>query len=143
MPRLDMTWVSITGQRGKLGSYNMPEQTLERSFGCPRQLSDRSHAHFSKPSPRHRADAPHQLDRKITQEIELSSRINDDEPVRLRDLRSNLCQMFRACDANGNRQAQLCSHPASNGARNFRRRSKQMSTPCYVCESLIDREPFD
>ena len=76
-------------------------------------------------------------------EIGLGSGIDDDEPIRLRDLRSNLCQMFRARDANRNRQAQLCSHAASNGARNFRRRSKQMSTPCYVCESLINREPFD
>src|SRR5689334_247658 len=114
----------------------MAEKVLERPFGGLRQLPDRSHARCSKPRPGYRANTPHQLDWKIVQKFTLRSGIDDDQPIRFRDLRSNLCQVLGARNANGNRQAELCSHTTPNGVRNLSRRSKQTCASRYVRESL-------
>src|ERR1700732_1896965 len=74
-------------------------------------------------------------------EIEFRSGIDDDEAVRLRHLRSNLCEVLRTRDANRNRQTKFHSHTASNDARDLGRRSEQVWGLCYVGERLIDEEP--
>ena len=101
--RPDFPGIAIPRQRTKLVAQGAPEQPLQSPSRDLRQLPDLEHAHLRKSGLGDRAHAPHQFDRQVVQEFELFFRGDHDEPVRFGDLRSDLGEVFRACDADRDR----------------------------------------
>jgi hypothetical protein len=57
-------------------------------------LTDGGDANLGEPRLGGRTDAPHQRYGQLVEELELSLRIDDDQSIRLRDLRCDLRQVF-------------------------------------------------
>src|SRR5262245_19609602 len=100
-------------------------------------------ANLSQPHPRNRADSPHQLDRKVAEEIQLGLGIDYHQPVRFGHLRGNLCQVLGARHTDRDWKAKLCAHTATYRPRDLRRRTEKVRTPSDVSKGLINGNPFD
>jgi hypothetical protein len=95
-PRLDLSRVAVPRQRRQFFSSGVPEQPLERRRRARRQLTDRRDADRCEPRFGGRTDAPHQSHGQVVEEFALALRIDDDQSVRLDDLRGDLGQVLGA-----------------------------------------------
>ena len=140
---LDGTRVGVECKRAQLLAGGGAEQFFERLSRRRGELADGRHAKIGESSLGGRTDAPHQLDRKVVQELKLGRRIDDAHAVGLCHLRGNLGEMFGAGDADRDRQAELVAHTAADDLGDRRRRPEQMLGSSHVCEGLIDRDALD
>ena len=77
----------------------MPKQSLHGLGRALRQLTDGGDADLGEPRLGGRTHAPHERDGQFVKELEFSIWIDDDQSIRLRDLRCDLCQVLGARDA--------------------------------------------
>ena len=72
----------------------MPKQSLDGLRRALSQLTDGGDADPGEPRLGGGAHAPHQRDGQFVKELELSTRIDDDQSIRLGDLRGDLRQVL-------------------------------------------------
>jgi hypothetical protein len=92
--RLDLPRVAVPRERGQLSSRRVPKQSLHGLRRAPRQLTDGGDADPGEPRLGGRAHAPHQCDGQLVKELEFGIWIDDDQSIRLRDLRCDLRQVL-------------------------------------------------
>src|SRR5215469_9813504 len=141
--RLDFPWVAVPRQRRQLVPYRMAKQRLQRPSPNLRQLPNRADADLGQPRLGDRAHSPHQLDREVVKEIELSLGIDDHQPVGFGHLRGDFREVLSARHSDRDRKSQLRSHAASDRFRNFGRRTKEMDAARDIGKGLVDGNPFD
>ena len=76
-------------------------------------------------------------------ELEFSIRIDDDQSIRLGDLRGNLRQVLGPRHADRHRQAKLGAHAGPDRPGDLCRGTKQMRAPGHVGERLVDGDTLD
>ena len=76
------------------------------------------------------------------QELQLRGGIDDHQPVGLGHLRGDFRQMFRACYADRDRQAEFRPHAPPDRARNLGRRTEEMGAARDIGKGLVDGDPL-
>src|SRR5215471_7994928 len=127
--RLEFPWVVVPRQRRQLVPYRVAEQRLQRPPPKLRQLPNRADTDLGQPRLGDRAHSPHQLDREVVKEIELSLGIDDHQPVGFGHLRGDFREVLSARHSDRDWKSQLGPHAASNRFSNFSRRPKRWMQP--------------
>src|SRR5215471_7051746 len=141
--RLEFPWVVVPRQRRQLVPYRVAEQRLQRPPPKLRQLPNRADTDLGQPHLGDRAHSPHQLDREVVKEIELSLGIDDHQPVGFGHLRGDFRDVLSARHSDRDWKSQLGPHAASNRFSNFSRRTKEMDAARDIGKGLVDGNPFD
>src|SRR5262249_61449261 len=87
--------------------------------------------------------APHQCDGQRVKELEFSFWIDDDQSIRLSDLRCVLCQVLGTRHADRHGQAKLRAHASPNGPGDLGGRAEEVRAPRKVGEGLVDRDALN
>ena len=108
-----------------------------------RQLPDGGDADPGEPRLGGGAHAPHERHGQLVKELEFSFWIDDDQSIRLCDLRGDLRQVLGTGHADRHRQSQLGAHASSNRSCDRCGRTEEMGAPCDVGEGLVDGDALD
>jgi hypothetical protein len=92
--RLDLPRIAVPRECRQLSSRRVPKQSLHGPRRALRQLTDGGDADLGEPRLGGGAHAPHQCDGQLVKELEFGVRINDDQAIRLGDLRCDLRQVL-------------------------------------------------
>jgi hypothetical protein len=92
-------------------------------------LTDGGDADLGEPRLGGWAHAPHQCDGQLVKELEFTFWIDDNQSIRLRDLRCGFRQMLGPRHADGHRQAKLGAHASPNRPCDLCRGPEQMRAP--------------
>src|SRR5215471_7773453 len=101
------------------------------------------HVDLGQTYPRGGAHAPHELDRQVVKEVELSVRVDNHEPVGLCHLRGYFRQVLGARHADRDWQANLRPYTTANRACNVGRWTEEMGAADNVGKGLVDGNPLD
>ena len=123
-------------RRGRASRRSAPSSSA-------RDLADRANPARVQPRRGLRADAPEPLDGERVEERELAVRLDDEQPVGLRDAARDLREELRARDPDRDRQADALEHVAAEPRGDLGRRPGDPLHPAHVEERLVDREPLD
>src|SRR6476659_5413026 len=92
--RLDLPRIAVPRECRQLASYRTPKQSLHGLRRALSQLTDGGNANLGEPRLSGGAHAPHQCDGQLVKELEFSLRIDDDQSIRLRDLRCDFREVL-------------------------------------------------
>ena len=109
---------------------------------APAQLPNGMSAQLGEPRLGDRTYAPHQLDRQVVKETELSLRIDHHQSIGLGHLRRDLRQVLGAGDADRDGKAKLGPDTAPDRACNLSWRTEEMGAARDVGEGLVDGNPL-
>jgi len=90
------------------------------------ELADRADAALGQALLGDRAHAPHQAHRERVQELPFTPGLDDDQTVRLRDLRGDLRQVLGAGGADRDRQPDLAAHAPPDARADHRRGAEEV-----------------
>src|SRR5581483_1430340 len=141
--RLDRSRVPVARERMQLSSLSPAEQRNEHGLRDLGELTDRGDPELVEARRRRRPDTPDALDLERMQEVELVARLDDEQPVRLRDPARHLGEELRPRDPHGERQPDLRSDPLAQPRGDLDRRPHAALEAADVEERLVDREPLD
>jgi hypothetical protein len=140
---LDLSRIAVPRECCQLSSNRVPKQSLYGLGRARSQLTDAGNADFGEPRLGGGAYAPHERHGQFVKELKFSIWIDDDQSVRLRDLRCDLRQVLGTRHADGHRQAQLGADASPYRPCDFCRRTEEMRAACDVGEGLVDRDALD
>ena len=136
-------------RRGSLFQASRQLSSAARLSTAPRteesfsQLTDGGDADLGEARSRWRADAPHQCDGQLVKELEFSVWIDDDQSIRLRNLRCDLARcLVRATPIDIGASSSRAREPEPS-VRSLPARPKEMRAPCHVGEGLVDGDALD
>ena len=115
----------------------------EIGSGDAGKLADGGDADAAKPGSGRRADPPDPLDRKRVQKGELALGRDEEQPVGLGDCAGDLGEVFRAGDADGEREPEPLAGGAAEADGDLPGRAGDPLHPADFEEGLVDREPLD
>src|SRR5688572_5654254 len=85
--RLDLARIAVPRECRQLPSRRAPKQFLHGFRRALSQLTDSGDADLGEPRLSGRAHTPHQCDGQLVEELEFRLRIDNDQSIRLSDLR--------------------------------------------------------
>src|SRR5687767_9997603 len=91
---LDLPRIAVPRECRQLSAHRVPKQSLDGLRRARSQLTDGGDADLGEPRLGGGAYSPHERDGQFVKELEFSLRIDDDQSIRLRDLRGDLRQML-------------------------------------------------
>src|ERR687888_2551691 len=141
--RLDVPRVAVPGECGQLCSHRVSEQSLYGFGRALSQLTNGGDADLREPRLGGGAHAPHQCHGQRVKELEFGLWIDDDQSVRLRDLRCDFRQVLGTRHADRHGQAKLRAHASPNRPCDLGGRTEQMRAPRNVGERLVDRDALN
>ena len=92
--RLDLPRIAVPGECRQLSSRRVAKQSLHGRGRALSQLTDGGDADLGEPRLGGGAHAPHERDGQFVKELEFSIWTDDDQSIRLRDLRCDLGQVL-------------------------------------------------
>src|SRR5436190_14073000 len=141
--RLDLPRVTVQRECGQLCSHRVSEQSLYGFGRALSQLADGGDADLREPRLGGRAHAPHQCHGQRVKELEFGVWIDDDQSIRLRDLRCDFRQVLGTRHAYRHGQAKLPAHASPNRPCDLGRRTEEMRARRNVGEGLVDGDALD
>src|SRR5687767_15471324 len=92
--RLDLPRIAVPREGRQFASHRVSKQSLHGLRRALSQLTDGGDADFGEPLLGGRPHAPHQCDGQLVKELEFSLWIDDDQSIRLCDLRCDLREVL-------------------------------------------------
>ena len=92
--RLDLPRIAVPRECRQLSSRRVSKQSLHRFRRALGQLTDSGDADLGEPRLSGWAHTPHQCDGQLVKELEFSFWIDDDQSIRLSDLRCDFRQVL-------------------------------------------------